>query len=434
MLNLIAFNRWWDSCQVEKIYLKPYKRALFFTLEKFLDTRQIILIYGLRRVGKTTLLYQLIDSLLKKGIDKKDILYFSFDEKAASLKEVFKNYSELALGEDILKRKKIYVFLDEVQKLEDWQNQLKVFYDLYPNVKFIVSGSASLIISKGAKESLAGRVYELLLPLLDFSEYLEMLGEKVRIDNIFDFESLRKTYLKKERLSPLFFSYLKKGGFIEIIKEEDDLKIKEYSKSILERVIFGDIVMTFGVKQPQVLKSILEITASNPGFLLDYSKLARIFNRDQRVIADYVEYLKYSLLVKTLYNFSGSRFISERKLKKIYLASTNFIYQFYSEKFKDPGFSGKIVENLIASFDDNQFFWRERQNEVDLVLKNNIPLEIKYKANLTKEDLKGISKFIEKFGPKKAIVLTKDELKIDIINKTQIYFIPAWMYMLAKKN
>jgi len=78
MLNLLAFNRWWDTGKVEEIYLEPYKRPLFYKIEKFLNDRQIILIYGMRRVGKTVLMYQLIDSLLKGGVDKKHILYFFY--------------------------------------------------------------------------------------------------------------------------------------------------------------------------------------------------------------------------------------------------------------------------------------------------------------------------------------------------------------------
>jgi len=74
MLNLITFNRWWDTGRVDNIYLKPYKRKLFFRLAQYLDTRQILVVYGLRRTGKTTLMYQLIDFLLKNGVPRKQIL------------------------------------------------------------------------------------------------------------------------------------------------------------------------------------------------------------------------------------------------------------------------------------------------------------------------------------------------------------------------
>lgn len=432
MLNLITFNRWWDTGKVEEVYLRPYKRELYYDLEKFLDTRQILLIYGVRRVGKTTLMYQLIDSLLKTGVSKKYVLYFSFDEKIASLEEVFKTYSELVLGRDVLREKRIYVFLDEIQKLGNWQEQLKIFYDLYPNMKFIVSGSTSLVIFKGVKESLAGRVYEFTLPLLGFAEYLNLWGEKIELTNVFNLTELKEIYLKKERLSPLLFSYLKTGGFIEVHKEDDEFKIKEYSKSILERVIFSDIPLSFKIKEPQMLRAIIELVASNPGFLLDYSKLAETLKIDQRVVAQYVFYLKYSLLIKIAYNFSGSRFASERKLKKIYLTSTNFIYQFYPERFTDPDFLGKVIENLIVSSSKSEFFWRERQqNEVDLVLDKNIPLEIKYKTNIIKDDLKSILRFSQRFNSPEAIILTKDDLKQEKINGTKIFFIPIWIYLLT---
>ena len=432
MLNLITFNRWWDTGVVDAVYLKPHKRPLFHDLEKFLEARQILLIYGLRRVGKTTLLYQLIDSLLKKGVAKKHILYFSFDEKAASLEELLKSYAETVLGKDLLKSGKVYVFLDEVQKLKDWQTQLKIFYDLYPNIKFLVSGSASLVISKEAKESLAGRMYEFVLPLLSFSEYLKLLGESVLPPvDIFNLEKLKELHLQKERLSPLFVPYLKKGGFIEIAAEEDDLKIRAYSRSILERIIFSDIPQSFKIKEPHILKAIIELVASNPGFLLDYSKLAETLGKDQRVVADYVFYLKYSLLVKLLYNFSGSRFASERKLKKIYLTSTNFIYQTQPEKFSDPEFLGKIVENLITATLPSEFFWRQRQTEVDVISKGKVPLEVKYKEVIHRDDLKGVLKFCSRFSQRKAIVVTKEELKQEEIDGVQVLFIPAWLFAIT---
>ena len=127
MLNLITFNRWWDTGQVEQAYLRPYKRPLFYQLTQFLDNRQILLIYGLRRVGKTTLIYQLIDLLLKKGVDKKTVLYFSFDDKSASLEELLKNYTEIVLTEDIFKKKNsdINAWVNDPDHLVEYRGALE---------------------------------------------------------------------------------------------------------------------------------------------------------------------------------------------------------------------------------------------------------------------------------------------------------------------
>lgn len=111
---------------------------------------------------------------------------------------------------------------------------------------------------------------------------------------------------------------MKNGGFIQIVNEEDDLKIKEYSKSILEKIVFGDIAPIFKVKDSFILKTILELVGANPGFLLDYSHLGELLSKDQQSLANYIFYLKSVFLVKTLYNYSFSRFVSERKLKNIF--------------------------------------------------------------------------------------------------------------------
>lgn len=432
MLNLITFNRWWDTGRVDNIYLMPYKRRLFYRLTRYLNVRQILVIYGLRRTGKTTLMYQLIDFLLKEGVPRKQILYFSFDEKVSRLEELLKTYSDLIISKDLARLKKIYIFLDETQKLEDWENQLKIFYDLYPNIKFIVSGSASITIQKKASESLAGRIYEFILPLLPFREFLELKGESVGIDidKSWNYKNLREVYLSKERISPYLLEYTKKGGFIELTNESDEEKVRNYAQSIVEKVTFIDLPCSFNLKYPQLLRVIVDLIASNPGFLLDYVSLSQTLGRDKRVIADYFFYLKYSLLVKSLYNFSKSRFTSEKKLKRAYLGSTNFIYGIYPERFFEPRFLGKIMENLVVINTDTQFFWRLRNYEVDVVTGSNLPIEVKYKDKITDKETGSIIKFCKNFDMGKGIVVTRDFLDCRVKEEIKLLYIPLWVFLL----
>lgn len=435
MLNLITFNRWWDTGRVDDIYLRPYKRGLFFQLIQYFDTRQVLVIYGLRRTGKTTLMYQLVDFLLKKGVERKKILYFSFDEKISTLEELLKTYSDLIISKDLARAERTYIFLDEIQKLKDWENQLKIFYDLYPNIKFIVSGSASITIQKKAVESLAGRIFEFVLPLLPFKEFLELKGESTgpEIDNLWNYENLKEIYLARERIPPYLLEYTKKGGFIELTDESDDERVKKYASSIIERIVFMDLPPIFNIRHPQVLKVIMELIASNPGFLLDYAGLSQTLGKDQRVIADYLHYLRYSLLVKSLYNFSKSRFITERKLKKAYLGSTNFIYGFYPERFTEPSFLGKLMENLVVINTDATFFWRLRNYELDLITNEDIPLEVKYKDKINDREMSSLIKFCENFKMTKGIVVTKDLLKRSVLGKVKLLFIPLWMFLLKRR-
>lgn len=435
MLHIATFNRWWITGNVDKIYLKPYKRDIFHTIvKKFLNARQILLIYGLRRVGKTTLMYQLINHLLQNKIDKKHIFYFSFDDQVISLEKLMNQYCEEILNNDLLKEKKIFIFLDEIQKLNNWQEQLKIFYDLYPNVKFIVSGSASGYIAKKAKESLAGRMYEFTVHLVSFFEYLTLHNVEIEpINDISNIKELKRVYIKKDMVSPLFYHYLKTGGFIEVVGEKDELKLQEYSKSIIEKVIFTDIPISFKIKHPYVLNTIVELVSSNPGFLLDYSKLSKIVSMDPRVVADYVFYLQHSFIIKLLYNFSGSFFVSERKLKKAYVNSINFMYRYNKDKFFDHQFVGKVVENLVVVNSDSRFFWKERNVEVDIINSEKIPIEVKYRNSVDKNDIKPIIKFAEKFKIKKSFIVTKDLLDSVKESGLEITFIPCWLYLLSNK-
>ena len=129
--KLTLFNDWWITKKVKEGLLKPYKRPLFNEILRYLDDRQILLVTGLRRVGKTTLFYQLIQELVNKGVEPTKILYFSFDEESAEIDDLLKTYREKVLKAEF-ENTKIYIFLDEIQKTKDWQNKLKIYYDIYP--------------------------------------------------------------------------------------------------------------------------------------------------------------------------------------------------------------------------------------------------------------------------------------------------------------
>ena len=156
-MNLLKYNRHWEKF----IYPFQKQRAVFEQLKKDISSKQIIEISGLRRTGKTTLMLQLINYLTKKNIEPFHLWYFTFDEEKPHLDELLLSFSEQTRID--FKKEKIFLFLDEIQKLENFSNQLKVYYDLCPNLKFVISGSTSLFIKKRTLESLAGRIRSLFL-------------------------------------------------------------------------------------------------------------------------------------------------------------------------------------------------------------------------------------------------------------------------------
>ena len=366
------------------------KRVLFQRLVKFLEKRPIVGIVGLRRTGKTVLMQQLMDHLIDKGVPRRNVLYFTFDESVNSLEEVITEYlgtTGVDLGKD-----RVYLFLDEIQKLREWATQIKIYYDTYPNLKFVVSGSQSLFIRE-SKESLAGRIITLELPILSFKEFLEFRDKEHLTKNPKMFPS---------ELESEFLYYLKRN-FIEIVNEDDEFS-RLYLESIVNKVILGDIPTLFAIDNPEKLRTIFMAIVENPGMLLEYKSIAKSFSLNERTVERYVRYLSYSNMIKKVYNYSGSFIASERKLKKAYPAAPCFSLLGTTQSIP------KNVENSVALDPRIKFFWRTSTGkEVDFVIKEEkpLPVEVKFKKEIPKKDLKPLRVFMKKFGAGSGVLLSR---------------------------
>ena len=405
-------------------YNFPKKRFLFNDIVEEIESKQIVSLIGLRRTGKTTILKQVIDHLIKsKKVKREYILFYSFDEEQPKIGEIVTEY-ETKLGKEILNIKdKIYIFLDEIQKLKNWQNQVKYYYDNYQNIKFFVSGSSSLFIKKHTRESLAGRIYEFVLNPLSFEEFLifKNKGQMLKKKNLFE------DTLKKE-----FLSYQKRQ-FIEIIDESEE-RVAKYIKTMIEKIVYQDIPKIFPIENEELLMRILKIIASNPGMLSDYGSLSKELGISRVTLSNYFFYLNESFLIKKLYNFSRNMLTSEKKMKKFYLTTTSF-FPFLNNEIDES----KLIENLIVTFVDAKFFWRTPQKyEVDVILKEKgkiIPIEVKYKEYISKKDTKNLLRFCEKFNVEEAVMITQSKSNEEIFKlksgaKVRIKFIPVWKFLL----
>jgi len=418
-MRLHEFNPWWKTSRVPKGLLGK-RREIFDKILSFFDYRQIIMLFGMRRAGKTTLMYQLIDYLLEKEKGRSFcILYFSFDEQAFSLNEILETYEQDILKYRLDEEKRIYLFLDEVQKLDNWFNKVKLIYDRYPNFKIILSGSAALILKKEIKESLAGRFFEFCVEPFTFDEFIEFKG--ISIDKT-------RENLYKVEIIDLFQEYLKKGGFIEAIGFDDFALKKYFRESLLERVIFKDIPESFTINRPQLLFRLLEITAYMPGMYLDYSSLGDDLKVDQRTISNYVSYLDYSLLITKLYNFSSNRLTSEKKLKRVYLSNTGFTSALRSDK---PDYHS-LLEGYFANLFRARFFYRSPQKEeVDLVIddyRRILPVEIKIRENVKMRDLKPLMRFAERFKCRQCLVISRDDERVEKVGDLNLTILPFWRH------
>ncbi len=409
--RLIRQNPWWQGKEIEGLAsLQP--RELYQELLGTLKEKQIISVIGLRRVGKTTLLYHFIAKLLKEGVEPKSILYFSFDELLGKEPEIIENVIETYSGEILMRgAEKAYVFLDEITHVQDWQVVLKRYYDL-GGMKFFVSGSSGIFLKK-SKESLAGRIYEFELLPLSFKEYLTL--KKIPFQN----PTIYRLNLKQEL--PL---YLYGGAFPEIATETDPEKIRRYVRSIVEKIIFYDIPQVYPVNGPAVLFQIFESIARNPGNLIEYTTLASTFKITYQTVSKYIDYLERAFLLRLLYNYRGSPLARARKAKKAYLVTPTLAAAFTSgEELRL--LLPQLVENLAVTHLGARFFWREYY-EIDII-HNKLPVEVKYQED---PEISGALKGARKLRAKELLIITKDTEKKSEREGIKITFVPLWKWLL----
>ena len=412
---LKLLNPWWKDNLISQELARPYKREIFPKISGLINYRQIVLLSGLRRVGKTTLLYQIIDLLIKK-INSKKILYFNFDKKVEEIIEILESYQKLVNIN--WKNEKIFVFLDEITRLNEWATKLKMLYDAFPNLKFFISSSGSLSLEEEAIKNLGGRYFIFNIKPLSFKEYLELKNKK----NMLKEASLFEKEIKEE-----IESYLLRS-FPEIVNWEDELLIKDYLRStIIDRIVKSDLLDRFKNLNKDLLENLLKLFYSEPGIYLDYDGLSKNMKISKKTLIKHIYYLEFSYLIKRIRNFRVSTLSSLRKLQRVYAYWWPVTYC-YGSNFD------KIMENIVISYADGKNYWRKDGKEIDLVLVNNkgvIPIEIKNKINLSKEDLKNMIYFLKKNKLRLGyFIYNGEEKEMTLNNKAKIIFIPLWKWLM----
>jgi len=410
---LVELNPWWKG----EFSLEYREREVYGEIQKFALMPQMIALTGLRRVGKTTLMLKIVEDAIRKGFSSRDIVYFSFDEfRESQIREVLNQYETL-MERDLSSGKHLVLF-DEIQKMKGWQDQLKALYDRYQkHLKIVISGSESLFIRKGAKETLAGRLFEFKIEPLSFREYLAFKRIKYKPIGLYE-----------KDLARLFDEFILSEGFPELVGVKEKAVVRKYLReSIVEKVVFRDLPSLLGIRDTSCLESLLNILMEEPGQLVEVSELAGELKVSRQTLSNYLSYLEQSFLVRKLYNYSTGRRKVERKLKRYYptIISVDLLFR------EDDLSKSRVFEWAVINQMGTEFFWRDSyKNEVDAILTNRkpIPVEIKY----GKINLAGLQAFMRRFNVKRGYVVSPDKEATQKVNGGRVSVVPAYKYLLAK--
>ncbi len=412
---LQLLNPWWKSGSVSQDLAKPYKRKkLYERLQELSQQRQIVILTGLRRVGKSTLLYQLLESLLKSH-DSFHICYFSFDKHVEKLTEIFETYSELTKVD--YKKEKVLFFLDEITKLDDWANQLKIFYDAFPHLKFYLSSSSSIHLEDEAIKILAGRYFIVNIEPLAFSEYLDLESKQ-------DYKKKKSLYRKE--LDKEFQRYLLRN-FPETLAMKDDLLVKDYLRTtIIDKIVKSDLPDKFKNVNKDLLTTLIELIYKEPGIYVDYDSLSKNLKVSKKTLIRHFLYLESSYLIRKIKNFRPSSFAVSRKLQRAYPYWWTLAYCFSDKE-------DKIKENAVGSIIGARYYWRKLGKEIDfLTMKNNnlFPIEVKNKVHIEKRDCENMRYFKSKYKSEEGIIIYDGK---DSYENDGLHIIPFWKFFLSQK-
>ncbi len=407
-------NPWWKEGCIGEALAPEFHRSAFDEAKNLFELRQIVVITGLRRVGKSTIMYQLIEDQLNSNTDPKHILYFTFDEAVEGLVEVLDEFEHLTKTD--WKKERCLIFFDEIQKLPDWSNKLKVIYDASPNLKVVVSGSGSFLLETETKSNLAGRHFILNVPPLSFKEYLEMKQSKIELSK----EDLWSREIEKE-----FESYLTRP-FPELVKFDELSLIKSYIRdNVIEKITRSDIVAKFRGVNVHLLSALITNFYSEPGAYLNLDNLSRDFKISKNTLIPHLYYLEYSYLLRPVSNYRPSTRSTSRKMRRIYPFHWSLGF----------GWNGVInYESVAASLLDAKYYWRDKEKEIDFLLMENAaatPVEVKESDKLKSDQLKTMLYFMKRFKVEQGTLLYKGkEQHMDIENR-HITAVSFWKCALS---
>lgn len=315
-------------------------------IEKHLFKGKIIVLYGARQVGKTTL----SKNILKKYPENS--LYINCDEP--DVRNALQERSSTEIKSFIGSKK--LVVLDEAQRIKNIGLTLKLMIDTYPDMQIIATGSSSFELSNKIVEPLTGRKFEFLLYPFSLME-------------IYDGNDIE---LKRDLERRIVF-----GMYPEVVMKDGEQSV-EALKEITKSYLYKDLFNFREVRNPEVLERLLQALALQIGNEVSYTELAGLLGIDKKTVMDYVQILEQAFIVFRLSPFSRNLRNELKKLRKIYFFDTGvrnaLINNFNPLNLRtDAGalwenfmISERMKRNQYLNFDSNNYFWRTHdQQEID---------------------------------------------------------------------
>lgn len=431
--NIIEILEDWNFWKRE-IEIGQPRRFYLDKLNALLNDRQVVVITGPRRAGKSYIMRQLARDLLGKDFKSNEILMINFEDprftelNVALLESVYETYLEFLSPQG-----RPVIFLDEVQEVEGWEKWVRMMHELN-KARIVISGSNSRLLSRELATLLTGRHLDLTVFPLSFTEYLSFN----RIDGKNELEMVNK----QQEAGRLFREYLEFGSFPEVVLARQK---KEILLNYFEDIINRDLIRRFKIRKTEKLKSLAKYYLANISTLTTFSSMEKHLQISADTIEKFSGYFEQNYLLFFLKRFSYKVREQDKSPRKVYAVDggmANVIGFRFSQNL------GRLAENLVflklkreqtLNSDMELYYWKDQyHHEVDFVIKEHTQvvrlIQVCWQLSEPKtrdREIRNLLKAMDEFNLGEGEIITEDYERMEEIRGKTIKFTSLHKWLLG---
>jgi predicted AAA+ superfamily ATPase len=396
-----------------------------------LDSTKIISLTGVRRCGKTFILYDLINDL-RKSVPVENIIYINFEDDRLfpialkDLDSLMEGYYEMYPGK---REEQVWLFLDEVQNVPDWERYVRRIYDTL-NIQIFITGSSAKLLSSEIATALRGRTLTFEIFPFSFPDYLKAKNIAINVNR-----SSAVSHIKHA-----LNAFLVDGSFPETIGQTAEIRgriLRDY----LNLIVYKDIIERYGVKNNSLLKYLIKYSFNNISTLVSLNKMynefrSRGFRVGKDTIYDYYSYLEDAYALFSVPIFRNSIREEQRNPRKIYAVDNGFKGVYDAFVTDDIG---KLYENTVFLHlrrQTSEIYYYKGKQEVDFFCRiSGKPQLINVCFNLEKDatrerEINGLMEAMDYFKLNDSILISEDTEETIKIGTKQIFIVPLWKWLI----
>lgn len=408
MSNRILFNDF-KFLFLPMIFEREIEKQLF----EQVDTKQVIVLTGMRRTGKTTVLKSIFNK-----ISSPNKYYFDIEnimERKTFEENDYNNIVKNLKAYGISANEKAYIFIDEIQFMPNLTSVLKYLHDNY-NFKFFVSCSSGFYLKNFFPESLAGRKILFELFPLTFREFLKF--KNILIENYDDFQSkvLNKNRILHEKLTKYYDEYLKYGGFPQVVLEENVQQKGYILSDIFSSYFQKDLISLADFRKVDSFKKMIFLLLERVGSKIDITKLASLVGISRDSVYSFLNLLEGSYFIHFISPFTKNKDLEISGTRKFYFCDTGLINQFSSVS------EGAILENSVfLNLKQNgtiNYFQKRNGMEIDFILNGKSAFEVKKTGDFS--DINKLHKLSNQIGIDQYFLISANYLNFENVIPTTL--------------